>query len=218
MFADRATKLLRHVSFLSVPLACAATLCAQSTPPVSPATVYTEFQQTPPPGVMDAIRGETEAIMGRLGIGLEWRSLAGATGSEVSVQLAVIRFQGRCDVSGLSPHRVQPGALGWTHESDGVILPFGAVDCDRIRTFLQVDLLGVPAGERDLVFGRALGRVLAHELYHIFTRSPHHSPDGVGKAAYAVRDLLAGRFVFDADESMELRNGQLRVDATEPTH
>jgi hypothetical protein len=193
-------------------------LCAQSIPPLSPATLYTEFQQAPPTAVMDAIRGEAEAIMGRLGIGLEWRSLAGATGSEVSIQLAVIRFRGRCDVNGLSPHRVQPGALGWTHESDGVILPFGAVDCDRIRTFLQADLLGVPAGGRDLVFGRAVGRVLAHELYHIFTRSPHHSPEGVGKAAYAVRDLLAGRFVFDASESMELRNGQLRVDAAEPTH
>jgi len=218
LLADRATKLLRHISFLTVPLAGSAALCAQSMAPVSPATLYTEFQQPPPAAVMDAIRGETGAILGRLGIGVEWRSLAAATGSEVSVQLAVIRFQGRCDVSGLSPYRVQPGALGWTHESDGVILPFGAVDCDRIRTFLQVDLLGVPAGERSLVFGRAVGRVLAHELYHIFTRSPHHSPEGVGKAAYAVRDLLAGRFVFDAGESMELRNGQPRLEAAEPTH
>jgi len=33
-----------------------------------------------------------------------------------------------------------------------------------------------------------------------------------------VRDLLAGRFVFDASESMELRNGQPRVEATEQTH
>jgi hypothetical protein len=186
-------------------------------PPVSPATLYTEFQEAPPATVMYAIRSETEGILGRLGIGVEWRLLAEATGSEVSVQLAVIHFQGRCDVSGLSPRRVQPGALGWTHESDGVILPFGNVDCDRIRTFLQVDLLGVPAGERDLVFGRAVGRVLAHELYHIFTRSPHHSPEGVGKAAYAVRDLLAGRFVFDASESTELRNGQPRMEAAEPT-
>jgi len=218
LFADRATKLLRRVSFLSLPLGCAAALWAQSRPPVSPATLYTEFQQQPPSAVMDSIRGESEAIMGRLGIGLEWRSLAAATGSEVSAQLAVIRFRGRCDVNGLNPHRVQPGPLGWTHESDGVILPFGAVDCDRIRTFLQVDLLGVPAAERELVFGRAVGRVLAHELYHIFTRSPHHSPEGVGKAAYAVRDLLAGRFVFDASESMELRNGQPRMEGAEPTH
>ena len=213
MFADRATKLLRRVAFPLAPLAGAAALCAQSIPP---ATLYTEFQQQPSAAVMDSIRGETETIMGRLGIGLEWRSLAAARGNEVSAQLAVIRFHGRCDASGLNPHRVPPGALGWTHESDGVILPFGAVDCDRIRTFLQLDLLGVPAGERDRVFGRAVGRVLSHELYHIFTRSSHHSAGGVGKAEYAVRDLLAARFAFDEGESEELRSGQLRAVAAGP--
>ncbi|MGO9615893.1 MAG: hypothetical protein ACLP6W_05755 [Bryobacteraceae bacterium] len=196
-------------------MASAAALCAQS---MRPATLYTEFQQPPPAAVMDAIRGESEAIMGRLGIGLEWRSLAAANGKQVSLQLAVIRFLGRCDVSGLSPHRVGPGALGWTHESDGVILPFGEVDCGRIRSFLQADLLGVPAKDRELVFGRAVGRVLAHELYHILARSSHHSPDGIGKAEYAVRDLLARHFIFDASESEELRNEQLRIEAAEPAH
>ncbi len=214
MFADTATKLLRRVFLPSMFVASVAALSAQSVPPT---TLYTEFQQQPPAVVLDSIRGETEAIMGRMGIGLEWRSLAAARGNEVSAQLAVIHFQGRCDASGLTPQRVQPGALGWTHESDGVILPFGAVDCDGIRTFLQVDLLAVPVGDRERVFGRAVGRVLAHELYLILTRSSHHSPEGVGKAAYAVRDLLAGRFVFDAAESAELRSDQVHVAAAEPS-
>lgn len=214
MFAE-AGKLVRYLAFLSAVLASAAAVHAQSTPP---ATLYTEFQQPPPAAVMDSIRGESEVIMGRLGIGLEWRSLAAATGNQVSLQLAVIRFLGRCDVSGLSPHRVDPGALGWTHESDGVILPFGEVDCNRIRSFIQVDLLGVPAKDRELVFGRAVGRVLAHELYHILARSSHHSAGGVGKAEYAVRDLLARHFVFDANESEELRSDRLRIEIAEPAH
>ena len=192
--------LLRRL--LPVPLACAATLCAQ---PVAPAALYTEFERQPSPAMMDSIRGETDAIMGQMGIGLEWRELAAARGNEVSTQLAVIRFRGRCDASGFSPRRPQPGSLGWTHESDGVVLPFGAVDCDRIHSFLQVDLLGVPSAERDQACGRAVGRVLAHELYHIFTRSRHHSPGGVGKAEYSVRDLLGAHFVFDEGEAAQLR-------------
>jgi hypothetical protein len=187
---------------LPVPLACAATLCAQS---VTPAALYTEFERQPSTAMMDSIRGETDSIMGRMGIGLEWRELAAARGTEVSAQLAVIRFRGRCEASGISPHRPQPGSLGWTHESDGVILPFGAVDCDRLRSFIQLDLQGVPAAERDQAFGRAVGRVLAHELYHIFTRSRHHSPGGVGKAEFGVRDLLAAHFVFDEGEAERLR-------------
>ncbi len=218
MLADGAGKVLQCAWFLSASLASAAALSAQSLPATAAATLYTEFQQTPPAAVMDSIRGESEAIMGRMGIGLEWRSLATVGGNEVSLQLAVIRFLGRCDVNGLSPHRVQPGALGWTHESDGVILPFGEVDCNRIRSFLQADLLGMPANDREPVFGRAVGRVLAHELYHILAKSPHHSSGGVGKAEYEVRDLLARNLVFDASESEELRKDQLRIAATAPAH
>ena len=205
--------LLRRL--LWVPLACAATLCAQ---PAAPAALYTEFERQPSAAMMDSIRGETDAIMGRMGIDLEWRELAAARGNEVSAQLAVIRFRGRGEASGVSPRRAQPGSLGWTHESDGVVLPFGAVDCDRLRSFLQLDLLGVPAAERDQVFGRAVGRVLAHELYHIFTRSRHHSPGGVGKAEFGVRDLLAAHFVFDEGEAEQLRKGQWRIAGGGPAH
>ena len=218
MLADRATKLFLHLGQFAAPLACAAGLCAQPAPAASTTTLYTQFQHSPPSAVIEALRAESETIMGRLGISLEWRSLAAARGNEVSSRLAVIRFQGRCDVAGLSPHRAQPGALGWTHASNGVILPFGDVDCDRIRSFIQPDLLAVPAGDREFVFGRAVGRVLAHELYHILARSPHHASGGVGKAEYAVYDLLAAHFVFDAPASEELRGNQLRASATEFAH
>jgi len=207
---------LRCAPIFFIALAGAAVLCAQSAEPQS-ATLYTEFQQPAATAVMDSMRDEAQSIMGRLGINLEWRSLAAATGTEVSAQLAVMRFQGKCEVSGLVARRVNPGALGWTHESDGVILPFGAVDCDRIRSFLQLELLGAAPDQRELIYGRALGRVLAHELYHIFTRSAHHSASGVGKASYAVRDLLGGRFVFDSAESSELRGAQTRGDAADVT-
>jgi len=216
MFADRGTKLLWQVVSLTLSMASVAKLGAQPRPAVPPATVYYDFDQAPPPAVLESIRAESEAIMGGLGIGLEWRLLAAARGTEVSLQLAVMRFHGRCDVSGLSTHRPQPAALGWTHESDGVVLPFGEIDCDRIRTFIQGDLLAVPARDREFVFGRAVGRVLAHELYHILARSPHHSSGGVGKAEYAVHDLLTARFVFDARASAELRTQLLRTAADEP--
>ena len=215
MSADRVRVLVRCGSRSFLLLAGVAALFAQSIPP---AALYTEFEQAPAPAVLESLRAETDAIMGRLGIDLTWRQLAEATGSEVSVQLAVIHFLGKCEVTALRPHRVQPGALGWTHESDGAILPFGSVDCDRVRGFLQLDLLSYAADQRELIYGRALGRVLAHELYHIFTKSRHHSPDGVGKAAYATRDLLGTRFVFDSAESTELRSAPMHSESADLTH
>jgi hypothetical protein len=124
------------------------------------------------------------------------------------VELAVISFKGRCDTAGLVRRAATPGPLGWTHISDGSILPFSDVDCNGVRALLQSDLLSLPATGRDAAFGRALARVLAHELYHIFADTTHHGSCGIGKEAYTARDLLAGSFRFENRESKALRNGK----------
>ena len=103
-----------------------------------------------------------------------------------------------------------PGALGWTHVSDGTILPFSDIECDRIRGFIQKDLLAVRPEEREDAYGRAVARVVAHELYHIFANTSHHGSCGVGKSAYTVQELLSDDFQFEAKESMALRNSKAR--------
>ena len=48
---------------------------------------------------------------------------------------------------------------------------------------------GLPAASRDLAVGRALGRVLAHEIGHwLFGRA--HTPDGLMRASIKRRDLV----------------------------
>jgi hypothetical protein len=170
-------------------------------------SLYTQFHQKVPPKVVEALHEELGAIMAPAGMRFEWRSLAGPR-TEVSVELAVVTFKGRCDTGNLLSVRTVPGALGWTHVSDGTILPFSDVDCDRIRDFVQRDLLNVQPKERDATFGRALARVLAHELYHIFANTPKHSSCGVGKAFYTVQELLARHFRFEESESEMLRTSK----------
>ncbi len=171
-----------------------------------PITLYTKFEGPVSTEVLAAIREETAAIMEPIGIAFDWRNLSDATGSEVSVELAVITFKGTCATASLSPHTTpNPGALGWTHVSDGVILPFSEVDCDRIRTFMQKELLSREPATRNMLFGRAVGRVLAHELYHIFANTGHHGSCGVGKSAYSVQELLSNDFRFEDRESEALR-------------
>jgi hypothetical protein len=170
-----------------------------------PATLYTAFQQPAPPAVVAALEDEVEAIMGQLGRHYEWRSLHSTRGNEVSSELAVLTFKGHCDVVALQSKEIIPGALGWTHVSDGVILPFSDIDCDRVRNFIQKQLLRQPAAERETALGRALGRVVAHELYHIFANTAHHGADGVGKSAYTVQELLNEDFHFEEREGEILR-------------
>ena len=177
-------------------------------PVAAPISLYTQFQQEPPQAVADALHDELESIMGPIGLRFEWRAITPGRTSEVSVELAVVTFKGRCDAANLLPNRTSPGALGWTHVSDGIILPFSDVDCDRIRTFVQRDLLSVAPEDREDAFGRAVARVLAHELYHIFANTSKHGSCGVGKAAYTVQELLSDEFQFEAKESEALRGGK----------
>ena len=164
---------------------------------VESVAVYTSFHQAPPEAVFDSMKEEVAAIMSPGGIRLDWRSLDGVKGSEVFSELAVAKFQGNCDPSGLSPAHSDPGALAWSHVSDGEVLPFTDVDCDRIWEFLRRNLAGLEIKNREKVFGRAMGRVLAHELYHIFARAQAHGSRDVDRPAYTVSMLVADEFGFD---------------------
>ena len=171
---------------------------------LAPIALYSQFQQEPPAGVLESIREELASIMAPMGLRFEWHALNGSRGDEVAVELAVVTFKGQCDVSHLTLHGGHAGPLGWTHVSDGSILPFADIDCDGIRSFLQTGLLGARAQNREELLGRAIGRVLAHELYHIFANTQHHGAGGVGKAAYTIDNLLRGQFQFDERESLAL--------------
>jgi hypothetical protein len=175
----------------------------------APIALYTQFQQEPPQDVLDALQEEVETIMAPIGLRFEWRSLNNVHGNEVSTELAVINVKGRCDIAGIVNRSKIDGALGFTHVSDGQILPFTEVNCDRVRNFVQAELLTFSADEREAAFGRALGRVVAHELYHVFANTAKHG-SGVAKESYSVRDLLCDDFQFEHRESVILKSNRPR--------
>jgi hypothetical protein len=175
-----------------------------------PVAVYISFQQSPPAEVAEGLQEEVDALMEPVGMHLEWRSLEKVTGSEISAELAVVKFQGKCDSEGLTMKSDRPAALGWTHVSDGIILPFADVDCDRIRSFVQKELLFQRVADRPAIFARAVARVVAHELFHIFTQTAHHSAEGVGKSAFTVQELLGEEFQFQGKEAGMLKTIAMR--------
>jgi hypothetical protein len=181
----------------------------------APITLYTQFQQAPTPGLLEALQNEVESIMAPIGLTFEWRDLSQTGGHEVSAELAVVSFKGRCDTTGLQPRSKFEGALGWTHVSDGQILPFTDVNCDRVREFTQPTLLTFRSDDREEKYGRALGRVLAHELYHIFANTMRHASMGVAKESYSVQDLLSDDFQFEAKESRQLQANRPRLATVE---
>jgi len=163
---------------------------------VGSAALYTEFQHEAPPAVIQSIREETDSLMAPDGLRFEWKSLP-ETDQSVWMELAVVKFSGRCEVLPFVTSSHIDRRLGWTHISDGVVLPFAEVDCDAIGAYILKDLLGMPAQSREKAFGRAVGRVTAHELLHIFAKTATHSSHGVDHPTLSVADLLADRMQFD---------------------
>ena len=64
-----------------------------------------------------------------------------------------------------------------------------------------------PIPRRQVRYGRALGRVLAHELYHIFAHT-RTTRLGACQEAYSVGDLLNDVFQFQEKESRLLRENR----------
>jgi hypothetical protein len=145
-----------------------------------------------------------DSIILSLGLGLEWRSLD-RHGDRVSGELAVISFKGTCDNRGFPPQADDSRGLGWTHITDGQILPFTDVDCDQIRAFVRAQMKATNPADRDRLLGRAVGRVVAHELYHILARRAHHGSGSVDRPEYTARDLVSDDFQLQETECRILK-------------
>src|SRR6185312_2773429 len=76
------------------------------------------------------------------------------------------------------------------------ILPFGSLECHTLNDLIGASLFRLAAHQRDQAYGRTLGRVLAHELYHVLAKTNRHTAKGVAKRAHSAEDLMAERFKF----------------------
>ena len=170
-----------------------------------PFRIYETFQNEPSQQVRESIREEADTIIAPTGWAFVWRPLDSAPG-EVSVRLAVLTFTGTCSTLNLPTPLPFRSVLGATQISDGNLLPFADIHCDAIRAMLTPGLSKLDPRRRDTVFGRAVGRVVAHELYHIFGNTLDHAPKGVGEANYSPGDLLSDGFRFQPHEVKVLRN------------
>jgi len=119
--------------------------------------------------------------------------------------LIVIELNGTCAPAERSSAGVDVDRLAYTVEDHGKILPFVSVDCTALQQILASDLGREPRARRDGLYGRAVGRLVAHEIYHIQSQIRGHSRDGVAEASVSSRELIAERFEFARDALAKLQ-------------
>jgi len=151
-----------------------------------------------------AMGREAAHILKKSGVSLDWR--IGDPGQSVDGLLVVVKLVGRCDMDGPAAI-LMTGPLGWSHEANGVVLPFSDLACDNIRGQVQsAPVAGNPL-RGNVLLGRAMGRVLAHELYHIVADTAEHAGGGVAQPALSARELTSGQLEFQSSDVEAMRLG-----------
>jgi len=192
-------------------LALAPLLCfAADTDSLPPASITILLSGgSPAPNVLPALKTAVESAFAHSRITLRWLEKEHVPAEGVNGELLIIRLRGSCSTDDPAAaevlRRVEgPVTLGLTHVADGKMLPIADVLCDPIRTLIQRDLLTSPSADREELLGRALGRVAAHEIYHILLHTAAHDRAGLSRASQSSADLLADEASFNAVEQQRL--------------
>jgi hypothetical protein len=167
-----------------------------------------------PPTTRDALvqahmRREAVALMRSAGYALEFRDRNARRSGDSAPNLAFVDLIGTCAVAadptpGPPPDDNQP-KLAYTAVEDGVVLPFSRIDCGALSRIMAHLLAREAPAERAFLYGRAMARVLAHELYHVLAQTRDHAAEGIGKPCFTAADLVSSRFEFETTSLIRLR-------------
>ena len=163
--------------------ACAAVACAADI------TVVVDFDGPHSEKSVQQMKRETEEIFKPAGLHIDWRART-EVGREWYENLVLVHFKGKCVLEPVAMLYDERGPYAFAYNSDGDVLPFSEVECEPVAASVHSAMDGDDFARPDYLMGRALGRVLAHELVHILTKSAAHGHDGVTQATLTGRELI----------------------------
>jgi hypothetical protein len=192
---------MRHVLF------CAIWFTALGSPGnAAGLTIILDFQGPHSQRSVEEMKREFEGIMMDSGITFDWRMREQGP-QEVFGNLVVVRFKGKCILEPVGYLYDERGPLAFTYSTDGVVQPYSEVACDKVTASVRSAMFGGDFAKADELLGRALGRVVAHELVHMLLKSGAHGHEGVAKAELSGKRLISPHLRLDAADLERLRTG-----------
>jgi hypothetical protein len=190
---------------------CFVAVCPAATRKV---TVVVNFEKPHSEASVVALRHELSNLLEPAGLDVDVMLQSELPPYPEFSELVVFEMKGSCSMKdrpfatgGLPDER---GPLAMAYSSDGEILHFGEVECDRVRECLQrVTGRGSPE-KHQAAYGVALGIVMAHELYHMIVGAKAHTKTGLTKRSLSARELLYGELSIPAVVGESLRHSFAR--------
>ncbi len=159
---------------------------------------------------MAEMRRELSRLLSSADIKVDWRFRDEVRLGEDVPGLVLVRFKGACRMDTDPVYLDERGPLAFTHVTDGDILPFSVVNCDKVKRATRSAMWGGDYARGNELMGRALARVVAHEIYHIAGKRHDHGKEGVFKRGLSGRDLIAESLDFGAAETAGIQRAGAR--------
>ncbi len=162
-------------------------------------TIVLDFQGPRSERSVAEMKREFAGIMKDSALHFDFRSRSQASREDLS-DLVVVRFTGKCVMDPVGYLYDERGPMAFTYSTDGIVQPFSEVACDKVTSAIRSAMAGGDFAKSDLLLGRALGRVLAHEVMHILSKSGAHGRTGVAKTALSGSQLIAPELRLEPED------------------
>lgn len=118
-------------------------------------------------------------------------------------RLVIVQMQGHCTLHRF-PRGERSKSLGFTHVSDGRVLPFIEIDCDAVAESVMKATSSSTAFLNVNAYARGLAAVLTHEMVHALTESCDHGESGVMLPSLTPKQLMEPDLVMTPETIQEL--------------
>ena len=177
-------------------------------------TVLLDFQEAASPESVAEMQREVRQLLEPAGYVVDVRLSSAVRPNDTFSDLVLVKFKGSCSTP-QDPMLLDergPAPFAFAHTADGRVQPFGEVACPSVRRAVEAALWGGQRNNREPLFGRALGRVVAHELFHILGNTGQHGKSGVFSPSLSGAQLISEHLEFSSADRDRLR--QARYDGT----
>lgn len=183
-------------------------------PPALPITVLLDFERPYSSVSINALQHELHGILDGMPLKVDFRLKTELPQNPEFGDLVVFKLKGNCSMNALPVGALsdERGPLAMTYSVDGEVLPFGEIECDHVRDAIERSLGPGNPEAHQTAFGRALARVMAHEMYHMLTKSAKHTKNGVTRESLSGRELAQDRLTLDEKARVSMR------EAAQPDH
>jgi len=184
---------------------CTPAVSARSKLAFSSLTILFQYESPHSEKSAAEMKRELGSIMKDSGFEIIWRERGDAATSTFP-NLIVVEFKGTCRMQPAQYLYDERGPLALTFSTGDSVLPFSEIECDKVRQSVRNTMTGSDYGRSDQLFGRAVARVLAHELYHVLSGTKSHAEKGVAQRGLSGAQLISDKLQLTGDELKQMRS------------